>query len=92
MQPSASHPATLLQELAKSKEAQKRQREAEVFILNPQGPVATHTIPKPFDLHDTKNQASWTAHLLRSPCKSADRHADALGLPCRRECNSGALS
>ena len=63
----ASHPAPLLQELAKSKEAQKRQREAEVFILNPQGPVATHTIPKPFDLHDSKNQASQTAHLLSSP-------------------------
>ena len=56
---------------AKSKEAQKRQREGEVFILNPQGPLTTHTIPKPFDLHDTRKQASWTAHLLRSPYKSS---------------------
>ena len=92
IQPSASHPATLLQELAKSKEAQKRQREAEVFILNPQGPVATHTIPKPFDLHDSKNQASQTEHVLSSPTKPAGSYADALGLPCRRSCSNDASS
>lgn len=46
----------LKQEAAKAKEAAKRAREAEVFILNPQGPPTTHTIPKPFNLHDTTNQ------------------------------------
>ena len=46
----------LIQEAAKAKEAAKRAREAEVFILNPQGPPTTHTVPKPFKLHDTTHQ------------------------------------
>lgn len=45
-----------MQEAAKAKEAAKRAREAEVFILNPQGAPTTHTIPKPFNLHDNANQ------------------------------------
>ena len=48
----------LLQEAAKAKEAAKRAREAEVFILNPQGPATTHTVPKPFISHDTANQVN----------------------------------
>lgn len=48
----------LLQEAAKAKDAAKRAREAEVFILNPQGPPTTHTVPKPFILHDTANQVN----------------------------------
>lgn len=48
----------VLQEAAKAKEAAKRAREAEVFILNPQGPATTHTVPKPFKLHETTNQVT----------------------------------
>ncbi|KAL3139243.1 hypothetical protein ABBQ32_006011 [Trebouxia sp. C0010 RCD-2024] len=50
-----------LQEAAKAKEAAKRAREAEVFILNPQGPATTHTVPKPFKLHETTNQVKLQA-------------------------------
>lgn len=46
----------MVQEAAKAKEAAKRAREAEVFILNPQGAATTHTVPKPFKLHETTNQ------------------------------------
>ena len=48
----------MMQEAAKAKEAAKRAREAEVFILNPQGVATTHTVPKPFKLHETTNQVS----------------------------------
>ena len=47
-----------MQEAAKAKEAAKRAREAEVFILNPQGAATTHTVPKPFKLHGTTNQVT----------------------------------
>ena len=45
-----------MQESAKAKEAAKRAREAEVFILNPQGAPTTHTVPKPFMLHESTHQ------------------------------------
>lgn len=48
----------MVQDAAKAKEAAKRAREAEVFILNPQGPPTTHTVPKPFKLHETTNQVT----------------------------------
>lgn len=48
----------MVQELAKAKEALRREREAEVFILHPQGPVTSHTVPQPFDLHDMRNKVS----------------------------------
>lgn len=48
----------VVQEAAKAKEAAKRAREAEVFILNPQGAPTTHTVPKPFKLHETTNQVT----------------------------------
>ena len=51
-----------MQEAAKAKEAAKRAREAEVFILNPQGAPTTHTVPKPFKLHETTNQVSAVYH------------------------------
>ncbi|DBA71623.1 TPA: hypothetical protein ACH3X2_001084 [Trebouxia sp. C0005] len=50
-----------LQESAKAKEAAKRSREAEVFILNPQGAPTTHTVPKPFKLHESTHQAKLQA-------------------------------
>ena len=45
-----------MQESAKAKEVAKRAREAEVFILNPQGAPTTHTVPKPFMLHESTHQ------------------------------------
>ena len=53
----------MVQEAGKAKEAAKRAREAEVFILNPQGAATTHTVPKPFKLHETTNQVS-TLHAV----------------------------
>ncbi|DBA84161.1 TPA: hypothetical protein ACH3X1_006628 [Trebouxia sp. C0004] len=54
-----------LQESAKAKEAAKRAREAEVFILNPQGAPTTHTVPQPFKLHESTHQAKLQAQRAR---------------------------
>ena len=58
----------MMQEAAKAKEAAKRAREAEVFILNPQGVATTHTVPKPFKLHETTNQVSTVVVVRYSLC------------------------
>lgn len=59
----------VVQEAAKAKEAAKRAREAEVFILNPQGAPTTYTVPKPFKLHETTNQVSTVSVVGCSPCR-----------------------